>query len=55
MRRPLVLTDESARHPFRASLPNAREIIIDPVPLDASKLFWLTFIAGFLAFYGFLA
>ena len=30
MRRSLVLTDESARHPFRATLPpNARELRVE--------------------------
>jgi hypothetical protein len=55
MRRTLVLSDETARHPFRASLPIGREVKIDPEPLNGTKLFWLTFIAGFLAFYGFLS
>ncbi len=55
MRRALVLTDETARHPFRATLPPDRAVIYDPVPFNARQLFWLTFVAGFLAFYGFLA
>ncbi len=55
MRRALVLTDESARHPFRATLPPNRKVIHDPVPFNQWQLFWVTFVAGFLAFYGFLA
>jgi hypothetical protein len=55
MRRLLVLTDEAARHPFRATLSPARAIKIDPVPFNAHQLFWLTFVSGFLAFYGFIA
>ncbi len=55
MRRTLVLTDDSARHPFRATLPPNRIVIVDPVPFNPHQLFWLTFVAAFLAFYGFLA
>jgi hypothetical protein len=55
MRRILVLTDETARHWFRASLPPGREVTFDPVPFNARQLFWLTFTAAFMAFYGFLS
>jgi len=55
MRRALVLSDETARHPFRLSLPPSRTVIIDPVPGEFRRLFWMTFFAGFLAFYGFLS
>lgn len=55
MRRALVLTDETARHPFRATLPPGRTVVIDPVPMDGRQLFFLTFFAAFLAFYGFLS
>ncbi len=55
MRRHLVLTNESARHPFRQSLPRpvfdrerARE------PLSDHGLFLLTFVSAFLAFSVFL-
>lgn len=53
MRRHLVLTNEAARHPFRQRMPRpvietARE------PLSDAGLFWLTFIAAFLAFTTFL-
>ena len=57
MRRSLVLTDESARHPFLASLPPHIRRGSDPVPahmpwrLDASDLrdFLLAYCACFLA------
>jgi hypothetical protein len=56
MTRRLVLTNESARHPFRQILPPpvietgaARE------PLSDRALFLLTFVAAFLAFSTFLA
>jgi hypothetical protein len=55
MRRALVLSDEAARHPFRLSLPPMREVIVDPAPGEFRRLFWMTFFAGFLAFYGFLS
>lgn len=54
MTRRLVLTNESARHPFRASLP-------PPVVVKARagddhdlKLFALSFAAFFTCFYSFL-
>ena len=53
MTRRLVLTNESARHPFRASLP-------PPVPVRLRnddqdwKLFALSFVAFFTCFYTFL-
>jgi hypothetical protein len=55
MRRALVLSDETARHPFRLMLPANRIVIIDPAPGEFKRLFWMTFFAGFLAFYGFLS
>ncbi len=60
MRRALVLTDESARHPFRAMLPTSSRVV-DEVEnkrswrlnfgLDAGDLkhFACTYSAGFLA------
>lgn len=55
-KRRLVLTNESARHPFRQMLPppvtvtsRARE------PLSDRALFLLTFVSAFLAFSTFLA
>jgi len=55
MRRDLVLSDEAARHPFRLSLPQSRTVVMDPAPGEFKRLFWMTFFAGFLAFYGFLS
>lgn len=40
MRRSLVLTDESARHPFRASLPP--HVKRDLIPIPAEALWLLT-------------
>ena len=57
-RRYLVLTDEAARHPFRASLPpHVREPLSEaPVPIGSWRLsrqdwrqFLTTWCAGFLA------
>lgn len=56
MKRRLVLTNESARHPFRQTMPapviersRYRE------PLSDRGLFLLTFVSAFLAFSTFLA
>jgi hypothetical protein len=50
-----VFIGQPARHPFRATLPVYRESAPVAVPLSDMQLFVMTFIAGFLAFYGFLA
>ena len=51
MKRRLVLTNESARHPFRQSIPAP---VIDSSrhrePLSDGGLFTLTFVAALLAF-----
>lgn len=62
--RPLVLTTESARHPFRQSLPRHVFRMTDaaasrrsrPASPDDSdwKLFMLSFCAFFTAFYSFI-
>jgi hypothetical protein len=44
-----------SRHSFRASLPFNRDARAQAVPLSDRQLFVMTFIAGFMAFYGFLA
>jgi hypothetical protein len=44
-----------APHRFRATLPIVRAPGPVPVPLSNTQLFVMTFIAGFMAFYGFLA
>jgi hypothetical protein len=57
MRRALVLTDESARHPFLASLPPHVRHSEEPVPprmpwrftLDDLRLFLLAYGACFVA------
>lgn len=54
MRRRLVLTNESAGHPFRRRLPPP--VVADPRRSDDSdwKLFLLSFAAFFTCFYTFL-
>lgn len=61
--RPLVLTTESARHPFRQQLP-AHMLRVDAdkkaAPQQANddqdwKLFMLSFSAFFMVFYSFIA
>lgn len=57
MDRKLVLTNEGARHWLRQIIPplqNAAPAIARQ-PMSDTKLFWLTFCAGFMAFYGFLS
>jgi hypothetical protein len=62
--RPLVLTTESARHPFRQRLPqHVLRVVTDAPPRkrrmadDDSdwKLFGLSFCAFFTAFYSFIS
>lgn len=65
MRRSLVLTTESARHPFRRSLPPHVLFVPKDEPEVARrdgragdedwKLFALSFCAFFTAFYSFIA
>lgn len=57
--RPLILTTESARHPFRQRLPRhvlkVKDASVDPVSDDNDwKLFLLSFCAFFTAFYSFI-
>ncbi|MBK5263782.1 MAG: hypothetical protein JJE34_00910 [Alphaproteobacteria bacterium] len=58
MKRRLVLTTESARHPFRKSLP-MQLFVVDPKSKRTSddqdwKLFMLSFSAFFTVFYTFI-
>jgi hypothetical protein len=56
MTRRLVLTNESARHPFRQLMPPpVIEGVTTREPLSDRALFLLTFVAAFLAFSTFLA
>ncbi|MFM9976766.1 MAG: hypothetical protein ACKVOP_01805 [Sphingomonadaceae bacterium] len=55
MTRPLVLTNEAARHWLRQIMPPPRLDPIGPQPMSDRKLFLLTFCAAFLAFSGFIA
>ena len=52
MRRPLVLTDESARHPFLASLPPHVRKCEEPVPARMPWRFTLGDLRQFLLAYG---
>ena len=56
MRSRLVLTNESARHPFRQTLPPFRVERIAPASDDDKdlKLFALSFTAFFIAIYSFI-
>jgi hypothetical protein len=47
--------DIPSRHPFRASLPVYRAPMAVRESLSDKQLFVMTFIAGFMAFYGFLS
>ena len=50
MTRKLVLTNEAARHPFRASLPPP--VVVVPRDEDGDwRLFMLSFAAFFICFY----
>ena len=53
MKRRLVLTTESARHPFRRSLPPPPAVRVQRDG-DDWKLFLLSFAAFFICFYTFL-
>jgi len=56
MKRRLVLTNESARHPFRQNLsPPVIDTRSTREPLSDRALFGLTFVSAFLAFSTFLA
>lgn len=54
MKRQLVLTNEAARHPFRASLPPPKAISMPRGEDGDWKLFLLSFGAFFTCFYTFL-
>ena len=51
MTRRLVLTNESARHPFRASLPPPEPVTVARTQDEDWKLFALSFVAFFICFY----
>jgi hypothetical protein len=56
MRRPLVLTTESARHPFRRGLPHHVTKVEEEAPKKRSALgfFGLSYLGSFLVIYGFI-
>lgn len=51
MRRSLVLTDESARHPFRASLPPHVKRNLIPIPAEALWALTKQDVRGFASTY----
>jgi hypothetical protein len=55
--RPLVLTSEGARHPFRQIMPpHVLRVARELTPDDQDwKLFGLSFVAFFTCFYSFIA
>jgi hypothetical protein len=58
MRRALVLADESFRHPFRqriATFPGWRTPTPKRDPLSDRQFFVLSFVSGFIIFYGMIA
>ena len=59
MKRRLVLTTESARHPFRRSLPPSVFVLDEKAKRKSDdqdwKLFALSFSAFFTVFYSFIA
>jgi hypothetical protein len=55
MDRKLVLTNEGARHWLRQIMPPPQVEPLPRAPMSDTKLFLLTFCAGFMAFYGFIA
>lgn len=56
MKRRLVLTTESARHPFRKRLPHHVTTVTEP-PKKRSSLgfFGMSYLGSFLFIYGFIA
>ena len=56
MRRELILKSDPAPHAFRASFRHRPDFAaVVRTSLSDRQLFTMTFIAGFLAFYGFIA
>jgi hypothetical protein len=51
----LAQSTRSTRHPFRATLPVFFDQRAAKVPTSDMQMFTMTFIAGFVAFYSFLA
>jgi hypothetical protein len=51
MRRSLVLTDESARHPFRASLPPHVRASAEPMPARPAWVITRDDVQGFVTAY----
>jgi hypothetical protein len=52
MRRALVLTNEGARHPFRRQLPPPTFTAPAREPLTDTAFFVMSFISGFIIFFG---
>jgi hypothetical protein len=52
MKRALVLTNETARHPFRRSMPQPAIEVQTREPLTDGMFFLLSFVSGFIIFFG---
>ena len=52
MRSALVLTNEAARHPFRRQLPASVFAVLAREPLSDVAFFVVSFISGFIIFFG---
>jgi hypothetical protein len=52
MKRALVLTNEAARHPFRRSMPQPVIKVQTREPLTDGMFFLLSFVSGFIIFFG---
>lgn len=56
MKRPLVLTTESARHPFRQRLPrHISQVRPEPKRRSALGFFGISYLGSFLVIMGFIA
>ena len=52
MRKALVLTNEAARHPFRQQLGPPVFAVLEREPLSDTAFFVMSFISGFIIFFG---
>jgi hypothetical protein len=52
MKRALVLTNETARHPFRKSMPQPVIEVQTREPLTNKAFFMISFVSGFIIFFG---
>jgi hypothetical protein len=52
MNRATVLTNEAARHPFRQSMPPPVIVPPEREPLTDGAFFLISFVSGFIIFFG---